>query len=245
VADVKLYSGAYIGLNGGYFSSQSKTSTKTTYAPNSYFILSDVNQINDTGSPTLRLKNFNGGLQGGFNHRVANFVIGAELDFDSFYMRSSRDIIVPYAASPPYAFTIQNATNTDWLMSVRPKIGWTSNKILIYTTAGLALSQITNENTFNDNYILVPNIASHAFESSSTSKVKTGWVIGCGFEMAMSASFSLKAEYLHFNFSNTSTEGTVSLNPVLLAGLSAPSLSHSANLTANVVRLGVNYKLWS
>ena len=241
----KDFSGSYFGINTGYFWGRSNMLTTTTFVPNTYFFASGVAQINSNGSLTLNPDGFIGGLQAGFNRQMGGLVFGAEMDFSSLHTTSMHDTTVIYQSASPYAFTLHNEINTDWIFSARPRIGWAANKVMTYVTAGLAVTNLKSENTFSDNYLLPPS--SNAFESSAELVTKLGWLMGFGFELALSNNCSLKAEYLYANFRRVSSTGELSINPAYLVADELPPsttslFNHSVNLGINIARLGINYK---
>lgn len=66
---------------------------------------------------------------------------------------------------------------------------------------------------------------------------KTGWTAGAGVEYALSKEWTIKAEYLYVNFGSVTAPGTVG-GPLGYAS----ALSTSNDLTAQIARVGVNYK---
>lgn len=241
----KEFSGVYAGLNGGYSWGRSSVSTQTVFVPSSYFLNSDIDQINKSGSRKLQLNNFIGGVQAGFNYQMGNLVLGTEVDFNLYPASSSQNINVPYESSPPFTFTLQTKTKSNWFFTARPRIGWLVNKALIYTTGGLALSNLTNENIFSDNTVNDP--PTNAFERATVSRTKSGFILGCGIEVSMLYNFSIKVEYLYANYGHISSSGNLNLNPAYLAGAPSPiapsaPFNYTANLTSNIARLGLNYK---
>ncbi len=236
----------YVGLIEGYSWGLSDVSTRTSYVPTSYFGVSDVAQINGNGSSTLNPNSFTSGLLVGVNYQMGRLVLGTEMDFGSFQMSSSHNTTVGYQSVPPYTFNINSVINTDWLFMARPRIGLAVKKALVYVTSGLALTNLRTKSTFSDNYTNPP--PSNAFESATASMTKVGWTVGGGLQIALSNHWALKAEYLYADFGRVSYSGELSLSPAYLAVADPPiappsPLNHSANLTANIVRLGLNYKL--
>ncbi len=241
----KEFSGAYAGLNGGYSWGRSSVTTQTVFVQSAYFLNSDISQINTSGSPKLQLNNSIGGVQAGFNYKIGNLVLGTEVDFNLYPASSSQNINVPYEASPPFTFTLQTKTKSTWLFTARPRIGWLVNKALIYTTGGLALSNLTNENIFSDDVVLDPS--PNAFERATVSRTKSGFVLGGGIEVSMLYNFSVKVEYLYANFGHISSSGNLYINPAYLAAAPSPfapdaPFNYTANLSSNIARLGLNYK---
>ena len=78
--------------------------------------------------------------------------------------------------------------NSDFLATVRGRIGWAPNSLLVYTTAGVAFLNAELDNTRND--------------GGRAKNVDTvGGVAGLGMEWGVSSRLSLKVEgdYLFFD----------------------------------------------
>jgi outer membrane immunogenic protein len=127
-------------------------------------------------------------------------------------------------------YTIGSELSTDWLATVRGRVGFAQSNWLLYATGGLAITRMTVANSFSD------NVGAGARESSSESKVKTGFAVGAGAEVALTSNWSIKFEYLYLDFGRVSTSGRV-----VLGGYSN-SLGVSSDLTAHMGRVGFNYK---
>jgi outer membrane immunogenic protein len=132
-------------------------------------------------------------------------------------------------------YTIGSALSTDWLMTVRGRVGFAQSNWLLYATGGLAVTRMTVANSFSDNFVL------GASESSSESKVKTGFAVGAGGEVALTSNWSVKIEYLYLDFGRVSTQGLVT-NPTAGTVGYANTLGVSSDLTAHMGRVGFNFK---
>ena len=186
---------------------------------------------------------FTGGVQIGHNWQTGNFVYGVEGDFGAFNIRGSRSGSGVYPAGtlvagfPGSAFTVTNSVSTDWLLTVRGRIGWAASGWLVYATGGLAMSRVEVENSFSD--ANAQNGVAGATGSSSYSKVKFGWTVGGGMEVAVTRNRSLKGEYLYADLGSVSTVTNIThLNFVGYTN----ALGVSTSLTAHVARLGANYR---
>ena len=72
----------------------------------------------------------------------------------------------------------------------------------------------------------------------------TGWTIGAGAEYAISPSWSIKAEYQHFDFGSMSYATKESCVNISLGNKSCIKDGKTdASLTADAVKLGINYRL--
>lgn len=245
-AQAYSYQGFYAGINGGYATSQSKTKTTTSFVPNSYFFQSDIVQIANAGNKTLSMSHLTGGLEGGYNYLYQRILLGAEVDFESMSASSSYANTMIYQSAPPFTFTMSTKTSTNWLFTLRPRIGYVlTNNILLYVTGGLAVTQLTTYQSFSDNYVAPP--PTNAAEHSGKTQNQIGWVAGGGVEYPVAEHVSIKAEYLYAEFGNVNSSGQLYINPAYLALFAPPlnrqaPLNHTANLTDKIVRVGVNYK---
>lgn len=108
---------------------------------------------------------FAGGLQGGYNYQSGQFVIGLETDIQ---LSNADDTFAAYKFSNP------------WFGTLRGRIGWAMNNILLYGTGGFAYGGLDLD----------------AF-GMSESKTLTGWALGGGIEVALAPQWSARAEYLY------------------------------------------------
>jgi outer membrane immunogenic protein len=83
--------------------------------------------------------------------------------------------------------------------------------------------------------------ASLGTEASTSSGNVTGAVYGGGLEWAWTDNWLVKAEYLHVNFASVASAPS----PVIVFGAASGSaFTHSASLNADILRFGIDYKLW-
>jgi outer membrane immunogenic protein len=111
---------------------------------------------------------------------------------------------------------------------LRGRLGLAFGSSLIYATGGAAFTNL-NFHQVNSYAIGLPG----STEDISISNVKTGWTVGAGLEHMFAPKWSAKIEYLYMDFGSVSGTGVVPVQPV--------NVAHSANLTANVVRAGINF----
>ena len=184
--------------------------------------------FNAAASTSLSDTTFIGGVQAGYNSQFSNVVVGLEGDINSFRLQDS-------ASSGPYVFpssgTIGDTETTmdaQWLATLRGRIGFTYDSLLIYATAGVANANLKYTQTTN-------NLTTGAFESVTFTN-QLGWTVGVGGEWALDKNWSVKAEYLYLDFGSTSAPGFFSNAPGF------PN-NHSADLTTDIARLGINYRM--
>ena len=111
-------------------------------------------------------------------------------------------------------------TKLESLGTVRGRIGYAmgwQGSWLLYATGGLAVGEL------------------QAFDSlfnASGSDFRAGWTVGAGVETAFWRNWSAKAEYLY-----------VDLGKAVLFNI-GPGVPETVSFTANVFRVGVNYKFY-
>jgi outer membrane immunogenic protein len=148
-------------------------------------------QQNDS---TLGLGEVKGGFAGGtlgYNWQTGNLVLGVEAD----------------AAWADVGFNVGNVFETRIrdMGTVRGRIGYTFDQVLIYGTGGYAWA---------DNRVTIVGF--------SDNKIHSGWTLGAGVEVMFAPKWSVKAEYLYRSFESQTyfagnlPSGTLNLNSVQL-----------------------------
>ena len=103
------------------------------------------------------------------------------------------------------------------------------DSLWIYATGGLAMTDLHVSFNFSD--------AEGDTGNGSASRTLLGYAIGAGLEYKLDSRWSVKAEYLHIGFGHVCASGFIS-------GFGyANGISTCADLTADLARLGLNYKL--
>ena len=177
------------------------------------------------GAPTLGLPQTsgihpNGGLAGGTvgcNYQFGgNWVIGLEGDVSWTNASGTSSGIAPFGVATPFQ------TSQRWMDTVRGRIGYAWDRVLVYGTGGAAF---TGEHV----QVCTPG----ALCGSGTSTV-TGWAAGAGVEWAFWQNWSAKLEYLHADF------GTTGYGRFVLPG--GFYAARNVTLRDDLVRVGVNYR---
>jgi outer membrane immunogenic protein len=243
VAPAYSWSGFYAGVNAGGAWGNSSLNTSTTFDPAlGYFASSSVPAVNAVGSQKAKPNGFTGGVEAGYNWQTGSFVFGVESDFNYLGLRGHATGRGVYPCCAPAAFAINSSVNTNWLFTARPRIGVASGNWLFYATGGLAITDLNAKFTFTDNCGDVANCdspaAPNAFETASFSRTKLGYTVGGGIEAGLWSNWTVKAEYLYVNFGTSS----IKLVAPVVSGSQQP-FTHSADLQANIARVGLNYRL--
>ena len=158
------WSGLYFGVNGGYGAGATTGGQYPAYFAGNYDI--------------------NGGLLGGqvgFNYQINHLVLGVEANWDWANVS---------AFGPNSGFG--STTTIGDLATVRGRIGYAWDRLLLYGTGGWAWSNVTA--TCENCSLSGPVTERHAL---------TGYALGAGLEYGVNPNFSLKAEYLYASLSPT------------------------------------------
>jgi outer membrane immunogenic protein len=201
------WTGFYVGGHLGYGWAKPDVSDPTTGAP--------------VAAPLPSPRGFLGGAQVGFNYEVARWVFGIEADYTWTDVKGTANCFVLSCAPGGltlYGYPDQHAT-------LAGRIGYDFDRLLLYVKAGGAWVHEKFQHTaIAGARCLVPCTASNT---------GTGWVVGGGFEYALTNNWSVKLEYTYMNF------GTKVLTDVT-NGVDHDIFNETRVLQD--VKLGLNYK---
>lgn len=260
VSTVYNWTGFYVGGNAGYAWGQQNTALSILDSADPatcHFCgtTSDVPGAQGAGSPSFNPKGFTGGGQFGYNLQASNWVYGIEVDFGAFDQRQTINNGVslsglsalnsPFpggvcSSSATCAGNFSSSVSTDWLFTLRPRIGYAWDRTLLYATGGLAVTKISFSQSYSDNvnFAFPPSTTPGGLESATGSKTVAGWTVGGGLEQALGNRWSVKAEYLYTQFSGFNTTGHLTDG----GGGFANFANSVGQLSSHVVRAGINYK---
>jgi outer membrane immunogenic protein len=180
-----------------------------------------------------------GGGQIGFNYQfLGNWVTGAEADVDAAHITSSTSAC--FIGVPPIGVCGSRDTDLKDFGTVRGRLGYAFNNLLVYGTGGWAWGNSTNTAQITCIGGGCPGATAVPPTSPTPTSVNahpSGWTAGGGVEWAFLPNWTFRAEYLHLQFDGLSEDRSKS-------GF-FPSLfitSHvSSNVGVDLVRVGVNY----
>src|SRR4029079_19176450 len=88
--------------------------------------------------------------------------------------------------------------------SVRGRLGYTIDRVMFYGTGGVAFADTRTTLGVNCAAGGCASSSTQIATSADSSKTKTGWVAGAGVETMLDQNWTVRAEYLHFDFGNVS-----------------------------------------
>jgi outer membrane immunogenic protein len=158
----------------------------------------------------------------GVNMQSGQIVLGLEGDGAASWIEESSVGTSPFfgncGGAPPRCFA-----NLQALATLRGRAGLAMDNILPYLTGGLAVGSLHGEEG--------DVAANGAFGAGTTTVV--GWTAGVGIEAMFNQNWSAKAEYLYVDF------GKRAIFNDNVGGVIVPE---SLRLTANLLRVGLNYR---
>ncbi len=231
------WSGFHVsGLVGGT-RSDSDTRTTARRDGSTYFTGNDFNDIAREGRGHVAEWAWSGSLKGGYSRQFGNVLVGLEASADTLFLDEARFGSKAFLDQQGSRFTIRQKVKADWMGTLRPRLGWAQDGWLAYITAGPAVTRVTVETTYSDNFPFGGQIG--ALGHSSSTKTKYGAALGLGGEYALGQNWSLAAQYLYTDFGRVEASTQVAhINPA--AGRS--TLDTTADLRSHAAMIGVTYR---
>ena len=220
------WAGCYLGLNAGFV----RNASTYTLSPSGAFAGNPLNPLRtDSGDFTGTAGTVGGTL--GCNLQSGNLVYGLEGDLNWSGIRDSdtvdRALVAPLAGRLVHTVT----HDVKWFGTLRGRLGWVVNNLLIYGTGGLALASVSSTSN------VLFTLGSDRY-AGSTSTTRVGWTLGAGGEYALGPKWSLKAEYLYVDL------GSFSYLDPNVPPPAFPTFSYTTDgkTRFHVARLGLNLK---
>ena len=242
-APVYSWTGFYVGGNLGYSWGDPNSDTSltgigasTTFGPFAF-----------AHSDPLKLQGVIGGAQIGYNWQASpDWVYGLEADWQASGEAAALGYSDPYAGRRLGFQAVGTANTNDnaqipWFGTLRGRVGYALDHVLIYGTGGLAYGQVQLEGTTTDSgstlFICGPTCSPTPFGGTApfgASRVSVGWTAGAGVEGALAGNWTWKAEYLYVDLG--------SLDLFAPGPFASETINVHARFTDNILRVGFNYK---
>jgi outer membrane immunogenic protein len=195
---------------------------------------------NNPQSHSVSDSSFIAGAHAGYNWQLNRLLLGLEGDWNWVNTRNSfcrqTDIFSAPCTDNTRGF-VTLSSETDWIATLRGRLGYTWDRFLVYGTGGAALGKV--DTTVNVSCLVAGCGVSPTplTSSGSFSNTKAGWVAGGGVELMLAANWTARAEYLHVDL------GTVTNTHNIVGGLVvAQSVTWSRRVTYDTVRGALSYK---
>ncbi|HTV30627.1 MAG TPA: outer membrane beta-barrel protein [Xanthobacteraceae bacterium] len=128
--------------------------------------------------------------------------------------------------------------------TVRGRLGYAADHLLLYGTGGWAWSQSTTTSNFTCVGIGTcpgPGVFGGftGGGSSASTTATNGWAAGAGLEYAFARNWTIRVEYLHIQFNGTG-EALATSSTAGGVGYTA-TINNSANVNMDIGRVGLNF----
>jgi outer membrane immunogenic protein len=213
------WTGFYVGVNGGWGDGISNwTNNCITCAGNfTSGMLAGGNPTAGGESGSFPVSGYVAGGTVGANYQIGSWVYGIEGDFDWSHLTGNSGATCG-SLSDVLPVPTGCETESEWLATLRGRVGYAFDNILLYGTAGAAVARIKTG--------LIP-------PSTFDSSTEAGWAVGAGLEVAFAPNWTAKVEYIFIDLPNATC--TTTTNCGVVAG-------STVSFNENMVRVGVNYK---
>ena len=194
VATTSTWTGLYIGGQAGVAFSSDDDGARFDPGNDGAFNNGTFDSGDDNNA------GFIGGAHIGYDYQMPNnFVIGAVADINYIDAETNRS----YTTTGGSTFTSNSEIN--YLGTVRARLGYALDSVLLYGTGGLAYAGV-------DNNMSAPAVANYTF-SQDENDTDVGYAVGGGVDVMATQNISFGVEYLYTNLgSNEQTiTGTNSL----------------------------------
>jgi outer membrane immunogenic protein len=223
------WTGCYAGLNLG--GGSSGTNFSSAVGPGTHLLGADPGVVAASGGGGFNAEGVLGGGQVGCNWQTGMLVLGLEGDVDYFRSNPAFNNNTNTLSDGVTPFTISQSLTTDYLATVRPRIGIGADRNLAYITGGVAFTHVSYTEGYSDG--ATPPGAGAA----TASRNLVGWTAGAGWEYAFAEQWTVRVEYLISGFPKTSALGAITD-----ATGGSNALSGSSDVTIQLIRAGVNFK---
>jgi outer membrane immunogenic protein len=280
---VFTWTGFYVGVNaGGGFSSSGRDDA---FGNTALVGTTPIDGLTGVSTSSRSRSGFVGGGQIGYNYQMGHWVIGIEADIQGTSFGNNRNnalfgadpngfstatadgvlIAAPVPGAPGNVAFFNNQfaarRNLDWFGTVRGRIGYSWDRLLVYGTGGVAFSDAGSDRAFgsfgSSAAVPAPFFTTGGLTAVTASPVvgtavisrnssDLGYAVGGGVEYAFTPTITGKIEGLYVNLGHSGAR--VAGNSVIgVTNTGAPVTASSVGFRSRdddfgVVRAGLSYK---
>jgi outer membrane immunogenic protein len=259
------WTGFYFGgtVGGGWMTSNA-TQTVTSTSCNPFFAGCDPALFGPVTSSALAAAipgrmnttqwGFLAGVEAGYNWQIGRYVLGVETDISGSSISGSSSVSphAPIAGFPSFSVVAYGTQSEklSYLGTIRGRAGYlVMDPLLAYATGGFAYGDATSSLSLGTN--LAQGCAALGAPTScqspvgqTTSSSHAGWTVGGGLEWMFHPNFTVKGEYLYYDFGSVSFAGpSVQATVPGVAPFYGATTAATASFKGSIVRLGLNFKL--
>jgi opacity protein-like surface antigen len=184
-----------------------------------------------------------GGGQFGYNFQNACcWLYGVEVDLGALALNRNFHRFTPVGDPRVLGVTLDGDNNNDALFAgdVTARVGYTFGNSLVYVKGGFAFVDVGNR--LHETIFFTDGTAS-TFGNNNNDNFLTGWTVGVGYEWkpCCQSNWSIKVEYLHFDFSTNNNDCCNDIFTQQNPGVINNRFRFDKDITADTVKIGFNY----
>jgi outer membrane immunogenic protein len=226
------WTGFYLGGHAGYGWGDSNGTSFAGYPGANFDAAFAVGQVprSVATSPNGAI----GGGQIGYNYQVSpQWVVGLQADVSASGIKGSRTYDFAEIPAVAASATTHAGQSLDWLATVRGRIGYTFDRLMVFGSGGAAFGRVKSD------FEIIGGPGLPASLANSTASTRTGWAAGAGTEYRLNSLWSVSVEWLHYDLGHVSFSA-----PQVTLGVPQPFGLIGTTLTrGDVVSAALNYRL--
>jgi outer membrane immunogenic protein len=220
------WTGFYVGINGGYgFAGDDQTVTNTETVNGTPTAAANFGSLSIAGGF--------GGLQVGYNAQAGRWVLGVEADLQGGDISDKSHATVNNFL-PGLNATVDTKNSVGWFGTLRPRIGYSWDRTLVYATGGVAFGSIKHSFHFTDNFNFTAQ--------DNVSFAQIGYAVGGGVEHKFSPRLSIKVEYQYIDLGSHDHKAPLFFVPAGVPIATAFAENTKTQTDFHTVRIGLNYQ---
>lgn len=224
------WTGAYFGANAGM--GRLWAGDRMSFDNNGFFFASsNADAFERVARSNRHGDGFVFGGVAGYNWQMGRIVAGFEADLTFAGLNTYRKT----SGSSPFIYVVKQNVEADWVATLRPRLGVTVDRALIFATAGVAIGSFRTKHDY-----IVFDTPSKLFASRtniSASETLVGSSIGAGIDYALDRHWVLRFEGQYDHFGSLGGKGDA------LNDSGPATLKSNTSVSVGLLRFGVNYRL--
>jgi outer membrane immunogenic protein len=195
-----------------------------------------------------------GGFQAGYNLQAGSWVYGVETDLSV----TKLEAVGPAIGTSASAFggidaasiqtSVSPTASIDWFGTLRARLGFAWDRVLIYATGGFAYGSIRlTDGAFFNGLAGAPAVAFNGAGIPKDSVLKGGWVAGAGVDYAYTNNIILSFAYMHVDLGSDTVFSRFRRPNNILGGASTTVVrgwtQTDTSSNFDLVRAAVSWKL--
>lgn len=142
------WNGLYGGIAfGGFYG---KASPDTTVSDGTYFNTENISTLNSTFQEEISDKTLSGSALLGYDVQNGNLVYGIEVDLTGMNYSEKHSRNVNYVIPAANSFSVSTEVESNFALSIRPKIGYSFGDTMVHLAVGPTLSRFKYRFNFSD-----------------------------------------------------------------------------------------------